>query len=135
MDNQNNQPNYQQPNYNQPVGRVVAPKNLALCIILSLVTCGIYSLYWLYTLTEDVNALSGEPGATSGGMVILLSIVTCGIYLWFWLYKQGSRIDQIKSSRGYPSSNSGILYLILAIFGLSIVSYALMQDEINKLAA
>ena len=152
MDNQNNQPNYQQPNYQQPsyqqsgyqqpnyqqpapAGRVVAPKNLVLCIVLALVTCGIYGYYWLYCLTEDVNALSGEPGATSGGMVILLTIVTCGIYAWFWLYKQGSRIDQIKAARGIPSSNSGIIYLVLAIFGLGIVSYALMQNEINKLVA
>lgn len=28
----------------------------------------------------------------------------------------------------------GILYLILAIFGLGIVSYALMQNELNQLA-
>lgn len=137
MDNQNNQNNYQQPNYQQPnyqQPKVVAPKNLALCIILSLVTCGIYGYYWLYCLTEDVNTLSGQQG-TSGGMVILLSIVTCGIYLWFWLYKQGTAIDQIKTSRGIPSSNSAILYLVLAIVGLSIVSYALMQNEINNLVA
>ncbi len=131
--------NYQQPNYNQnyqqPVGRVVTPKNLAVCIILSLVTCGFYSYYWLYTLTEDVNTLSGDPNATSGGMVILYSLLTCGIYSWFWLYKQGERIDRAKAARGISSSNSGILYLILAIFGLSIVSFALMQNEINNLCA
>ena len=63
-------------------------------------TCGIYGLYWLYTLTEDVNKLTGDPNATSGGIVILLSLVTCGIYSWYWLYKQGERLDQIKTARG-----------------------------------
>ena len=53
-------------------------------------TCGIYGLYWLYTLTEDVNKLTGDPNATSGGIVILLSLVTCGIYSWYWLYKQAN---------------------------------------------
>lgn len=83
--------------------------------------------YWIYKLT-------GDPNATSGGMVILLSIITCNIYMWYWLYKQGDAIDQVKASRGLPSGNSGILYLILAIFGLGIVSYALMQNELNQLA-
>ena len=32
------------------------------------------------------------------------------------------------------SSNSGVLYLILSILGLSIVSYALIQNELNNLA-
>ena len=54
--------------------------------------------------------------------------------MWYWLYKQGDAIDQVKTSRGLPSGNSGILYLILAIFGLGIVSYALMQNELNQLA-
>lgn len=57
-----------------------------------------------------------------------------GIYMWYWLYKQGDNLDQIKASRGLPAGNSGILYLILAIVGLSIVSYALMQNELNQLA-
>ena len=117
-----------------PGGGPIEQRNIALCIILSIVTCGIYGLYWIYKLTEDVNKLTGDPNATSGGMVILLSIITCNIYMWYWLYKQGDAIDQVKASRGLSSGNSGILYLILAIFGLGIVSYALMQNELNQLA-
>lgn len=112
----------------------IEKRNIALCIVLSIITCGIYGLYWLYKLTEDVNALSGDPNATSGGMVILFSIITCNIYQWFWLYKQGDRIDRVKTARGLPASNSAILYLILGIFGLSIVSWAIMQNEINEMA-
>lgn len=117
-----------------PTAVPIEQRNIALCIILSIVTCGIYMWYWIYKLTEDVNKLTGDPNATSGGMVILLSIITCNVYMWYWLYKQGDAIDQVKASRGLPSGNSGILYLILAIFGLGIVSYALMQNELNQLA-
>ena len=67
-------------------------------------------------------------------LCIILSIITCGIYGLYWIYKQGDNLDQIKASRGLPAGNSGILYLILAIVGLSIVSYALMQNELNQLA-
>lgn len=64
----------------------------------------------------------------------MLTLVTCGIYGFYWAYKQGEKIDFIKTERNIPSNNTGVLYLILQIFGLGIVAYALMQSEINQLA-
>lgn len=108
-------------------------REIALCIVFSIITCGIYGLYWLYQLTENVNTLDPDPNSMSGGMVILLCIITCDIYGWFWMYKQGERLDKLKAARGLPSGNLNIIYLLLGIFGLAIVSYALMQNEINQL--
>ena len=108
-------------------------RSIAVCIILSIITCGIYGIYWFIVLTDDANTASGTAG-TTGGIAFLLSLVTCGIYGLYWMYKQGEKIDTAKTSRGQSSSNTGILYLILAILGLGIVSYALMQNELNQLA-
>lgn len=115
-------------------GAAIIERNLATQIVLSLVTCGIYGLYWLYTLTEDTNRISGDPNAVNGGTTILYSLVTCGIYTYFWMYKRGEIIDNYKMQRGYPSGSLGVLYLVLTFCGLGIVSYALMQNEINKIA-
>lgn len=112
---------------------MVKEKNIATCVILSIVTCGIYGIIWFVALQDDVNTLTGDF-KTSGGMAFLLTLVTCGIYGIWWMYNQGSRIDSIKESRGIPAGNNGILYLILSILGLGIVSYCLMQNELNQLA-
>ena len=104
-------------------------RNIALCIIFSLITFGIYSLYWLVCLTNDVNTISKEPG-TSGGMVLFLTIITFGLYGFYWAYKCGEKLDIAKGS---TSGNSGILYLILYLFGI-IISYAVIQSELNKLS-
>ena len=104
-------------------------RNIALCIVLSIVTCGIYMIYWIYKLNEELNALAGEQEATSGGLVILFSFITCGIYLLYWNFKMGERGDKIK---GVYGGSTNVLYLILAFFGLRIVNYALMQDTINN---
>lgn len=112
---------------------MIKEKNIATCVILSFVTCGIYGIIWFVNLHDDVNALSGDY-KTSGGMAFLLTVVTCGIYGLYWMYNQGTRIDQIKQSRGIPANNSGVLYLILSVIGLGIVSYCLMQNELNQLA-
>ena len=113
---------------------MIERRNIAVCIVLTLVTCGIYGIYWIVCLTNDVNTVSGDVNGTSGGMVELLTIVTCGIYGIYWAYKQGEKLDFTKNNRGIPSSNSGVLYLILQIFGFGIIAYALMQNELNKLA-
>ena len=112
---------------------MIKERSIAMCIILSIVTCGIYGIYWFVCLTDDVNNLNQSQG-TSGVVAFLLSIVTCSIYYFYWAYKMGENIDNAKQQRGIPSSNLNILYLILCLFSLGIVAYALMQSELNKLA-
>ena len=108
-------------------------RNIAIAIILTIVTCGIYGIYWFIVLTNETNEAACEPNGTSGGIAFLLTLVTCGIYGFYWAYKQGEKIDKAKNMRNLPSSNSGILYLILQLFGLGIIAYALMQNELNQL--
>lgn len=112
---------------------MVKEKNLALCIILSIVTCGIYMYYWIVCLTDDTNAIAGEPEDTSGVMALVLTIVTCGIYSLYWAYKRGEKIDKAHQLNGQAASNGGVLYLILYIFG-GIIALALIQNEVNKFA-
>lgn len=111
---------------------MVQQRSIALYIVLSIVTCGIFGLVWFVMITNDLNALSPDKDQTTGGVALLLTIVTCGIYGLYWAYKCGEKLDNIKASRGTPSSNGGILYLILYLFG-GIITYALVQNEINKL--
>ena len=79
----------------------ITRRSIGLAIVLSIITCGIYALYWIGKINDDVNVLSGETQATSGGMVLLLSIVTCGIYELYWLYKMGERCDRIFNPRHF----------------------------------
>lgn len=122
-----------------PAGGYRAPitqRSIPVAIILSLVTCGIYMLYWLYQIVTDLNMASGETEDTSGGMVLLLDIVTCGIYGVYWFYKAGTKVNKLRRMNGtLQDSTSGILYMLLSLFGLDIVALALIQDELNRVAA
>ena len=94
----------------------------------------------LYRLKRiRLHVLSGPVHAVQrhiGGLVILLSIVTCGIYMLYWYYKAGGKVNKIQYLDGRSQDSSlGILYLLLALFGLSIISLALIQSELNKVAA
>ena len=117
-----------------PTPPMIQKRNTALYVILSIITCGIFGLYWFCTLNNDTNKVSGHPEATGGVAALLLTIITCGIYSLFWMYNMGMRIDEEKMRRGMPCGNTGTLYLILALVGFGWVSEILLQGELNKLA-
>lgn len=108
-------------------------RSIGLSIFLSIITCGIYGLYWFVVMTNETNTLAGKPD-TSGGVCVLLNIVTCGIYGIYWSYRMGQKIQEIKTNKNMAvDSNLPILYLILSIFGLQIITYALVQNELNQM--
>ena len=113
---------------------MIKSRSIVAAIIFTIITCGIYGLYWYVCMANDVNKISNDRNATSGGMCLLFSLLTCGIYSLFWMYKTGDTLDRVRAANGEPSSNAAILYLVLSIFGLGIVSYCLIQAEINRYA-
>lgn len=143
------QPQYGQAPYNQSYSPMPNPnikkREIALCIIFTVITCGIYAIYWMIKLNDDTNLLLQDHGVVngeelkSGGMVFLLTIVTCGIYGIYWVYKQGERLDRVRAAKGRPQGNLATTYLLIDIVvsffsGLGgIVVYAMMQNEINQL--
>lgn len=112
----------------------ITKRSIGLSILFTIITCGIYGLYWMVRLTDESRAAAGDLTATSGGMALLFSIITCGIYGIYWCYRLGERLDRVRVSRGEQTGSLAILYLVLSIFGLGIIVYALAQNELNKYA-
>lgn len=116
---------------------VVKEKSIGLCVVLSLVTCGIYSIYWLYTIAHDLNDLCESQNQEKGaepGLVVILSIVTCGIYLLYYLWKAGKMVSSLTRSNGHHPSDDSIVLMVLSILQLSLVSYCILQSHINGFA-
>lgn len=108
-------------------------RNIATSIILTIVTCGIYAFFWIVGINSDINRLSKEQG-TDGFLVIILSLVTGGLYLYYWLYQMSIRLIRVQKEHGIvPAVGSEWVFTLLPLAGLGIVSYAFMQDGINKI--
>jgi hypothetical protein len=110
-------------------------RSVAGLIIFSILTCGIYHLYWMYATTNEVNEYLSEED-TSGGMVLVFSIITCGIYTLYWYYQMGKKLQAVRciafSKVNTTANDDSILYLLLAIFGFAIVSSAIIQSNLNN---
>ncbi len=104
-------------------------RNVVISLILSIVTCGFYAIYWHIMLTDEINAITEDKHATSGLMTLIFCIITCGFYALYWAYKMGEKVDLLKGNRG---GSTGIMYLIIMLLGLGLLDYLLIQDTINK---
>lgn len=112
---------------------MINKKNIALCIVLSIITCGIYGIYWFITMTDDASRANDNPDF-SGVKSFLFTIITCGIYAIYWYYKMGKELNEAGQKRNVAISDNSVVYLILGIFGLGIIAYCLIQSDLNKLA-
>lgn len=113
---------------------MIQKRDIAMAIVLSIITCGIYGIYWFVTITDDVKTAAHDNDFQSGGTAVLLTIITCGIYGIYWAYKMGELVKKAQEENDMPVKDNAILYLILEIFGLGIVNFALIQNELNTIA-
>lgn len=101
-------------------------------ILLSLITCGIYGLFWQARQMRALNHLLREE-RFSFIKWLLLTLITCGIYHIYYEYLMGQAIMEVQRRMGRPvSSDLPLLSVLLAIFGFSIAADAVQQNEINK---
>ena len=111
----------------------IKERNIAVCVILTIVTCGIYGIVWFVLMTDDMRYASGDQ-TLSGGMAFLLTLITCGIYGIYWAYKMGKASAMAKANRGMPADDNAVLYLVLQLLGFGIINYCLIQNDLNKMS-
>ncbi len=94
-------------------------RSLLMYILLSIITCGIYSWYFIYKMAADVNVACNGDGKKTQGLVVflLLTLVTCGIYGWFWYYALANRLQENAPRYGLTFSENGTTVLLWMLFG------------------
>lgn len=104
----------------------IKSRNSIVAFLISLVTCGIYGIYWVYCMAKDALSVKGEDNI----LIILLCIFIpfIGFYLLEKKFAEGC------AEKGIEHKDNAVLYLILGII-FPVANYFLLQGELNKLAA
>jgi len=109
--------------------------NVALYLILSLLTLGIFNLYWNWRQMGDCNELLDRK-AFSWGLWLLFCILTFGIYHFYYQYKMGSAINEIQRRVDMPVTEGlPVLSLFATVVGFGIVTDCIHQFELNRIEA
>jgi hypothetical protein len=118
--------------------RMGTPRDPALTLVLILLTCGFYYLYFIYVVSQETQDFLEEPDI-SPGVEVLLSVLTCGLWNIYWDYRMGKRIAEMSVRVGLPPTDNAILYLVLDLFGaggflsLGLINPVLQQDGLNRI--
>ena len=104
-----------------------------VCTIFSVITCGIYGIYFWYCYGEDVNELCAEDGKHTPNYIVawLLSLITCGIYGIYWTYNLASRLDT--AGRKYQVNVESPVFFTL-FMNIPVLGYLYACDIMNKFA-
>lgn len=107
--------------------------NIALDIILSIITCGIYWFFWQARQMRALNHLLQEK-KYNFLLWFVLTIITCFLFHIYYEYYMAQGVVEAQKKYGKALSNDlPVLSIILAILGLHIITDAIQQNEINKL--
>ncbi len=102
---------------------MIKKRGLAVLILLSIITFGIYGLYWIYNLAKDVNTICDGDGKQTSGLLkyILLGLITFGIYNLVWVYMLGDRLQDNAQKYNINIKESGGTVLLWLILGSLII--------------
>ena len=106
-------------------------RNPVTVILLSIITCGIYTLYWEWVTKDQINRLADKEVVGSGLLILSWFCFPLRLYVW---YKWDLSIQDIAQQYNVRYSSNFILWIILAV--LAGVGYFVMlfqiQDTLNK---
>jgi hypothetical protein len=103
--------------------KMISKRSLAVTIILSIVTFGIYGLYFIYKLAKDMNTICEGDGKKTRGLLFcfFIGLITVGIYNLVWLYALGDRMQDNGLRYGLTIKESGTAILLWDILGAFII--------------
>ena len=104
---------------------MVKYRNPVLVIVFSIITVGIYSIYWLVSTTNELRRL--ETSAPNPWSLLLLLVPLVNIFVGLWYYwKYSAAIGEISN---FESWLLFVLWLII-----SPVAMIIAQIQLNKRA-
>ena len=98
----------------------VKHRSLVFVFVMTIITCGIYALYWFYKTKEEINSL--------GASIPTYWLIIIPIANLYWVYKYCEGFSDYAAK-----DDNKVLWFLLYIL-ISIVPMLIFQSELNKLA-
>lgn len=103
-------------------------------LVLGLVTCGLYLVYWNMKAAEVLNAVSNRE-VVSPAIAAIGGIPCCMPVTVYFFYLCGEGLESLGRvlGRGNELKDKAVLLMVLAAIGFPMVSAMIVQGHINEL--
>ena len=112
------------PSTTGPLGQ---PRGIGFAILMTIITLGIYSLYWVFKTQDEVKEHSGQG---VGGVLGLVIYIVVGMVTWFLIPSEVGKMYKL-DGREAPFSGWTGLWLLLPIIG-AFVWFIKVQGSLNR---
>ena len=102
---------------------MIKRRDMVVQVILFIVTCGIYGIYWFYQTASEMKELERDTDASPGIWTLLLFIPPFAFYSH---YKYGELFEDVS---GF---DKWILFILWIVFCPAV--WFIVQSELNKRA-
>lgn len=109
-----------------------------IVVVLGLVTCGLYLLYWQYVTTEELKTSTGRNDLNPV-LDLILGFVTCGIWVVYVSYRNAQVVHEQFVRHSLQHEDKSTLIVILYVAALfngltALIAPMILQDEYNKMS-
>ena len=119
-----------------PTGEDFATKDPGMTLLLTIVTCRVYELIWLFTSTGQIRRITGRPDLNPA-IDLVLTLATGGLWGLWVFYRNVEAVDEALVDVGaYSSERNTILGLALGSFLCGVLHWVLIfkvQEAYNRL--
>ncbi len=106
----------------------IEKRNIALAVVLSIITCGIYAIVWVVKMMKEAVQFKDENDDALLEILLGIFLLPVGFFLAEKKFAEGCQ------AKGIPHEDRTILYLILGLIGLGIVDMIMLQSDLNNIA-
>ena len=103
----------------------VKERNMAVQVLLMVITFGLYLVYWFYVTCQELVGLSDNGDVSPGLLTILLFVPIANLYAW---YKYAELYETVSSDH----MNRWLVFLLVLVFMPAV--WFIVQTELNKRA-
>ena len=103
-----------------------------MVLVLTVITCGIYSLYWHYVVGQEINAALGREAVKP--MYVFLAIL-CFPVLYYYMYTVDKAMLELAAQRGKNYNSNFVLWIICSVLaGVGVyIEMFQVQDTLNDI--
>lgn len=105
-----------------------ARRNVGSCIILTIMTGGIFGIIWLVKICKDLGRLHGDENPVGSEVLLYLFMPFYSVY---WGYDKGKQMYEDSKKRGGNLTDRKYIYLFMNLMFMQLFTLGFIQTQLN----